>query len=223
MRLRLFILALLIIGFFLILIWGHIPPAPVESTPAFSREELLAGNLVCFGDSLTEGQGAAPEESFPAILAQKLPFKVINAGRSGDTASGGLGRIETDVLEQNPKIVVVELGANDFFRTTPVGEVEKNLSTIIGKIKEKKALVILAGTPVSWAYRKMFKRVAKKTAVILIPDILEGILDQPKFMSDSIHPNKEGYFLIAQTVYQAIYKCLKKAGFPNIISENFPR
>lgn len=189
--------------------------------PNFSEKELREGVLVCFGNSLTEGQGAAPEEAYPAVLQKKLPFRVVNAGQSGETTQEALARLGPDVLAFQPKIVVVEFGANDFFYKVPVEEAEKNLINIIHPIQKKGACVILAGTPLNWEYHQMFARVAKKMDCELLPNALEGIIDHEELMSDPIHPNKDGYYLMARLVYQAINNCLKKAGFPNIINEKF--
>jgi lysophospholipase L1-like esterase len=186
-----------------------------------SENDFKQGNIICFGNSLTEGVGASAEQSYPAILSQKLPFKVINAGKSGETTFGALARLEKDVLSQNPRLVIVEFGANDFFQNIPAKTVAKNLTTIINRIKTNNSLVILAGLNINWQFNQMYKSVAQKTKVLLIPDILENVFNNPDLMSDSLHPNNQGYYLVAQNVYRGFYSSLKKAGLSHIIPENF--
>jgi acyl-CoA thioesterase I len=171
--------------------------------------------IVAFGDSLTAGFGLQPSQSYPALLQQRLAadgyeYEVVNAGISGDTSAGGVRRIDWS-LEENVKIVIIELGANDILRLQPIEDMKKNLSTIIEKAKAKGALVLLAGmeapTNSGLAYRKAaheaFVDLAKEHKVILIPFFLEGVggvegLNQ----KDGIHPNVEGTKLVAETVYQ---------------------
>jgi acyl-CoA thioesterase-1 len=93
-------------------------------------------SLVCLGDSLTAGYGATtPGEddstkSYPAYLQNKLNIPVINAGKSGDTTSEALSRVNTDVLNENPRIVIIELGANDLFQWFSSETTEKNLQGV---------------------------------------------------------------------------------------------
>jgi acyl-CoA thioesterase-1 len=170
---------------------------------------------VAFGDSLTAGFGLQPSQSYPALLQQRLAadgyeYEVVNAGISGDTSAGGVRRIDWS-LEENVRIVIVELGANDILRLQPIEDMKKNLSAIIEKAKAKGALVLLAGmeapTNSGLAYRKAahdaFVDLAKEHQVTLIPFFLEGVggiegLNQ----KDGIHPNVEGTRLVMETVYK---------------------
>ena len=107
--------------------------------------------IVFFGNSLTAGYGLSPSEAFPAIIQNKidslgLPYKVINAGVSGETSSGGNGRIVW-ILKQPLDVFVLELGANDGLRGIPLSETKKSLQSIIDKVKAKypEAKLVLAG------------------------------------------------------------------------------
>src|SRR5215831_13142569 len=117
-----------------------------RSVPAApdSRPVILA-----FGDSLTAGHGVELDHSYPSQLQQELDkrgykYRVVNAGISGDTTSGGLSRIDS-ALAVHPKIVILELGANDGLRGLPIHEVKRNLEQMIVKCQAAGAKVVLAG------------------------------------------------------------------------------
>ena len=100
-----------------------------------------------FGNSLTAGMGLDLKESFPSLIQQKidslgLSYQVINAGLSGETTSGGKGRVNW-VLNQKPDVFVLELGANDGLRGIPLDETRSNLQEIIDAVKEKNAEVAI--------------------------------------------------------------------------------
>ncbi len=163
--------------------------------------------IICFGDSITEGVGASKGKDYPSVLSQLLGVKVINAGKAGDTTYSALKRLEKDVLAKNPYLVIVELGGNDFLRRMPKEDTIKNLREIIIRIQERGAIVALVD--VSWGiflsgYRKEFKKLAKELGCIFIPAILKGILNDPSRKYDWVHPNDEGYRLIAHRIYRYI-------------------
>ena len=113
-----------------------------------TNKDITAKNitLVCLGDSLTAGYGATASfeedksKSYPAYLQKKANISVINAGVSGDTTAQALVRVDSDVLSEDPKIVIILLGANDFFDFLhfPVSETKKNLQSIIKKVDNRK-------------------------------------------------------------------------------------
>jgi len=100
-------------------------------------------SIVCFGDSITFGYGAAPGEDYPAALSKMVKFPVINAGVDGDTSFAALDRLEQDVLSKNPRLVIVEFCGNDFLKKIPEETTVENLSKIIDRIQEKGAMVAL--------------------------------------------------------------------------------
>lgn len=166
-------------------------------------------NIICFGDSITYGTGAPKGNDYPTFLGIFLGKNVINTGVPGDTTYGALERLESDVLERDPYIVVVEIGGNDYLQKIPKEHTLKNLERIISRIQNNGAIVVLCdisggiGFP---KYRRSYRNLAKKTGSIFIPGILETVLRNPSLKSDHIHPNSEGYKLIAKMVYEAIRK-----------------
>ena len=178
-----------------------------------SQVDLDSRNIICFGDSITEGYGATPGEDFPSRLAEKLGYPVINAGRSGDTTHDALARLKTDVLEKNPGLVIVEFGGNDFLKKIPQDETFKNLDDIVVSIQNSGATVVLAEVRVGVLFDEYyggFKRIAVKRRVLLIPDIMQDIFNNPKYKSDGFHPNREGYRMIAERIYKYIAPLIKK-------------
>ena len=176
--------------------------------------ESHGSNVIAFGDSLTAGYGANPGEDYPSDLAKLIGRDIINAGVSGDTTDTALARIDADVLQRDPRIVIVGLGGNDFLRGSSVESTEANLHTIVKKIQASGAMVVLLGfnfpsLTANWG--KMYKRVAAAEGCLLIPDLLDGIIGNPSLKSDEIHPNAKGYELMAERVAEPCKKLISKA------------
>jgi len=173
-----------------------------------SEPVTLSGeNIICFGDSLTYGTGAAQNKSYPAQLSAMIDQPVINAGIPGNTTADGLERLETDVLEKSPRIVLITLGGNDLKNGVHKDVAFMNLKTIIEAIQAEGGLVVLGGVKfliLDKGYGEMYKKLAKETDIILIPNILGGLIGKDKYMSDPIHPNGAGYEIMAQKFYKAI-------------------
>ena len=171
-------------------------------------------NIICFGDSITFGYGANPGEDYPAALAKMLSLPVINAGIDGDTSTEGLKRIDSDVLDRDPFLVIVEFGGNDFLSKIHLDETIKNIEEIVNRIESRGAMVAIADVSAGMimsGYRKEFKRLSRKCNTIFIPNLFSGILTNPSLKSDSIHPNAQGYKVIAQKIYRVISPYLRKS------------
>lgn len=170
--------------------------------------------LVAFGDSLTAGYGAAPGEDYPSRLSALIHQPILNAGVSGDTTESALARIDADVLDRNPRVVIVGLGGNDFLRRVDLGATEANLRTIVRRIEGRGAMVVLLGfrfPNIGPSYESMYARVAKEEGCLLVPDMLAGILRDPTLKSDEVHPNGRGYALMADRVAGPLEKLLTRA------------
>jgi len=181
-------------------------------SPAVKNLDSQGKIIICFGDSITYGEGASEGADYPSYLQGLLHKEVINAGVSGDTTESALSRLERDVLEKNPYLVIVELGGNDFLRKVPKEKTLRNLEEIVSRIQRRGSIVALCDVSSGFimsGYRRDFKRIAKKTGSIFIPRLLEAILDNPSLKFDYIHPNSEGYKVLAQKVCQAIKPYIK--------------
>ncbi len=173
--------------------------------------------VLFFGDSLTFGYGLddPAAQAYPALIQEKidadgLPWRVVNAGLSGDTTSGGLRRIDW-ILRQPVDIFVLELGANDGLRGLPLDLIRKNLVAIVEKVRARNpdARVVLAGMrmPESMGdyagrYDGIFPELATEHEWTLIPFLLDGVGGVPELnLADGIHPTAEGHRKVAETVW----------------------
>lgn len=170
------------------------------------------GNIIFFGDSLVEGVGATPGNDLPSQLSRHIGLPVINAGRSGDTTSSALMRLERDVLSQKPRLVIILLGGNDAIQQVPPEELYNNLSNMVEKIQSKGAAILLLGVRGGLfgdPYRSQFERLAKEKKISYIPNVLNGILGNANLMSDPIHPNNKGYAKMAERIAQVLRDILR--------------
>ena len=187
---------------------------------AGSREPLV----IFLGDSLTAGLGLSADAAFPALVANALrerglPIRVVNAGVSGDTTSGGLERVGW-LLEQRPDVLVVGLGVNDAFRGQPVDRIEANLRAIVTRGKAAGARVVMLGmrVPTNYgpeyteAFAAIYPSVAKKENVDLMPFLLDGVGGRPELnLDDGIHPNRDGQRIVAAHVLAYVERAVKRA------------
>ena len=198
----------LILGFFLLL-------TAAAPTPR---------NILFLGDSITAGYGLEPAQAYPALIQNKIdakrwPFKVINAGQSGDTTAGGLSRM--DWLLRSPiDVLVLELGGNDGLRGLPAATTRKNLQAIIDRSREKypDAKIVLAGMRVppnmgrdyAKQFDAIFADIAKKNKAALVPFVLEGVGGVPALnLPDGIHPTAKGHEIVAANVWKVLEPILR--------------
>jgi len=181
---------------------------------AFVSAILMAGSvraadrpvrIVVLGDSLSAGFGLAAGDALPAKLERALKAKGIavaieNAGVSGDTASGGLGRLDWSV-GAGVDAVIVELGANDALRGLDPKVTRAALDTIIRRLKERRIAVLLAGmlAPRNYgpeyvkAFDPIYPELAAAHDVILYPFVLEGVAGISGLnQADGLHPTAAG-------------------------------
>lgn len=191
---------------------------PTAATPVPSLPKIVA-----FGDSLTAGYGLRPNESYPALLQERLrrdgfAYEVVNAGSSGDTSAGGLRRIDWALEAGGVRFVVLELGANDLLRGQAIGEMRRNLSEIIRRAQKRGARVLIAGmiapSNAGREYQResvaAYQSLAAEHGVPLIPFFLEGVAGEARLnLEDGIHPNPEGTIIVAETVYRALKPLLE--------------
>lgn len=199
------------------------PPGPPDPTAmAAPAPQASTGTLVFLGDSLTAGLGLPREEAFPALIEARLaaegrPWKVVNAGISGDTTAGGAARLDW-IYRQKVDVMFVCLGANDGLRGIPVHETERNLRTILARARKEGTRVVLAGiqlpgnygTSYRAAFARIFPRLAKEFQIPLLPFLLEGVAMEPSLnQSDGIHPNAAGARRVADHAWTALDPVLR--------------
>jgi acyl-CoA thioesterase-1 len=190
-------------------------------------------NILVLGDSLSAGFGVDPSQAFPALLQEKinaanLPYKIVNAGVSGDTSAGGVRRLQW-LLRQPVAILLLELGGNDGLRGLELESTRANLQQIIDETRRKYPAVkiLLAGMQmppnlgVSYVnqFAQLFPELAKKNNALLIPFLLQDVAGKPDLnQPDQIHPTPEGHSRVADTVWSVLKPMLTTEGQqpPNI-------
>jgi acyl-CoA thioesterase I len=180
----------------------------LSALPQQQTQPIPVDTIVCFGDSLTFGTGAAKGMDYPSQLSRMLSKPVINAGVPGDTTARALQRLERDVLSRAPDVVLITLGGNDLKNGIPKDLAFANLRIIVKSIQQTGAQVIVGGLqfPIrDRGFGRAYKELAELTGALLIPNILAGIMGNDKLMSDPIHPNDEGYKRMAEKFYQALH------------------
>ena len=170
-------------------------------------------NIICFGDSITFGYGAGLGEDYPSALAKMTEIPVVNAGIDGDTSVEAIERIGSDVLNKEPLLVIIEFGGNDFLRRIPLQETVKNIEEMIKKVQSVGAMAAIADISagiIMSNYGKEFRRLSNKYNTIFLPGLLSKILTDASLKSDFIHPNAEGYKVIAHRIYRTILTYLNR-------------
>jgi len=193
-------------------------------TPTSHDTQVREPKVVFLGDSVTAGLHLDVAESFPAVVertlrAQGLPFRLANAGVSGDTSAGGLARLDW-ILKQKPAVVVVELGANDGLRGLPLATVEANLRAILRRLKQQGVPTLLLGMrlPSSYgeeyseAFYALYPRLAQELGVALVPWFMEGVGGVAAMnLPDGLHPTAEGHRILAARVARGLAPLLSAA------------
>ncbi len=194
-------------------------------SPASIPERWDRPAIVFLGDSLTAGQGVDRSQAYPALVEERMrragfDFPVVNAGISGDSTDNGLARLDK-ILRYPVAVLFVELGANDaLVHHRSPDEIRSNLARIVVRGRAAKASVVLAGMRIPlWFpedYRRGFEEVypslAREYDLPLVSFLLEGVGGDPRFnQGDGIHPNAEGYRLVADVVWPVLEPVLRGA------------
>jgi acyl-CoA thioesterase-1 len=193
------------------------PAAQAEAAPPPSRTEDERPKIVFLGDSLTAGLGLVDIQSYPGLLQQRMNdegfmFEAVNAGVSGDTSAGGLRRLDW-VLQEDVRVLVVALGANDGLRGLSVKDMKQNLAQIIEAARAKGVLVILAGmeAPPNYgaeygaSFRQAYRELALQYRIVFVPFLLDKVAGQAALnQGDGIHPNPQGAAIVADTVWNVL-------------------
>lgn len=174
--------------------------------------------ILVMGDSLSAEYGISRGSGWVKLLEGQLQkqgsqWLVFNASISGETSAGGLTRITSLLQQKKPRIVMLELGANDALRGLSVDETEKNLSKMIQLSKQSGAKVLLFGMQIppnyGQDYTKKFKdlypKLATQEGIELVPFFMAGIVTNADFFqADKIHPNEKAQTILYKNVWGAM-------------------
>lgn len=203
---------------------AHVLTLLIALSVAAAAEQKKA--VVFLGDSITAGYGLDEQQSYPALIQEKiaaanLPLEVVNAGVSGDTTAGGLRRLDW-ILQRPIDLIVIALGGNDGLRGIAPATTAANLQAMIDKIRQASPAtkIVLAGMRMPpnigadyvAAFADVFPTVAEKNHVLLIPFLLEGVGGHPDLnQADQIHPTAAGQKIIAEAVWEKLKPLLLSA------------
>ena len=180
--------------------------------------------IVVLGDSLSAGFGLSAEAAFPSRLAEALKSKasavsIANAGVSGDTASGGLDRLDWSVPD-GTDAVILELGANDALRGLDPKLTKTALDTILRKLSDRHITVLLAGmqaprnmgSDYAREFDAIYPALASTYPVVFYPFFLDGVAADPKLnQGDGMHPNSAGVEVIVARILPRVEELISRA------------
>jgi acyl-CoA thioesterase-1 len=182
-----------------------------------------APNILVVGDSLSAAYGLPQNAGWVSLLKsrlvqEKFPHQVENASISGETTSGGRTRIDALLKEYKPKIVILELGANDGLRGLSVQQTRANLEAIILACKRSRAQVLLVGMrlPPNYGpaytepFHALFGELARKHKLRHVPFLFDAIAGKREyFQADGLHPTAQAQPLLLDTVWRELRGMLK--------------
>jgi acyl-CoA thioesterase-1 len=209
---------------------GDTPPVAMRDSVS-SNVESNDKIILFLGNSLSAGLGVDSDAAFPSLIQQKIDslgwdFRVVNAGVSGETSSGGLGRIEW-VLREKVDVLVLELGGNDGLRGISADVTKRNLQEIVSRTRGvyPDAEIVLAGMQIppnlgaeyTAQFRDVFPELALRNDIHLIPFLLEGVGGVDSMMQDDgIHPNTAGHRKVAENVWEVLDPILSDMREPEV-------
>lgn len=181
-------------------------------------------SIVILGDSLSAAYGMEISQSWPSLLQQRLnengySHRVFNSSIAGDTTQGGAARLPRLLDNNQPDVVILELGGNDGLRGLPIEVTGQNLSDMIEQSRSAGAEVILAemrippnyGRTYTEKFNALYTTLADKYEISLMPFLLNDIALEPGLMlADGIHPSAEAQPIILDKVWTQLEPFLAK-------------
>jgi acyl-CoA thioesterase I len=180
--------------------------------------------LLVFGDSLSAAYGLRTDQGWVTLLQQRLQaqgygYRVVNASVSGETTEGGRNRLARSLMQNQPELVILELGGNDALRGLPVRDIRANMTQMIGTIRKSGARQLLVGIQIppnygpqyAGAFAGMYVSLAKEQNVPAVPFLLEGVaLDKHLMQADGIHANAQGQPRLLENVWTHLHPLLRR-------------
>ena len=182
--------------------------------------------ILVLGDSLSAEYGLSRGTGWVKLLEKQLQkdsssWSVFNASISGETSSGGLTRLPKLLEDKKPRIVLLELGANDALRGLSIEQTQNNLRKIIQLSKQSGAKVLLFGIQIppnygkeyTQQFKELYRKLAEQEQIQLLPFFFKGIAtNQEMYQADNIHPNENAQSILFKNVWGAMapyYSMLK--------------
>ncbi len=186
--------------------------AACDSGPPQLAKLSAEGVVLAFGDSLTHGNGARPEASYPAVLEELIGRRVVRAGVPGEVTARGLARLPGVLRDSAPDLLVLIHGGNDLLQRKSPKRIAANLRAMVQMARERGVAVVLIGVPnlglILGRSAGFYEDLAEELEIHFDGAALPAILKQPSLKSDAIHPNAKGYRQLAE----AVATLLRKSG-----------
>jgi acyl-CoA thioesterase-1 len=198
----------IVVGLILSIVWV----ARMDRRVVITNYPSRGADIIALGDSLIAGSGAsASEKSFVSLLSAELGVPIINLGVPGDTTAMGLARLP-ELDQYHPKVVLLLLGGNDHLKKVPVETTFANLSAIIEGIQSRGAIVLLLGVKGNLfgdSFASRFDTLHKQYHTAYVPNVLDGLFGDSRYMADAVHPNDAGYARIAERILPVLTPLLQ--------------
>ena len=166
--------------------------------------------ILAFGDSLTYGTGVSAQLSYPSILSERLALEVINEGLPGEISRDGAARLPALLDQYHPDLMILIHGGNDMLRKIPLTDIAANLSRMIGEARQHNIEIIMLGVPEPNLFllksADFYRAIAEAQKIPVDLDTLPRVLSDSNLKSDPIHPNADGYRIIAENIAALMFR-----------------
>ncbi len=177
---------------------------PSPTLPRLQKDAVI----LAFGDSLTYGTGASPESSYTSILGELTGLTVVNAGVPGEISRNGLQRLPNLLDAHEPNLLILIHGGNDILRKIPANQTENNIRAMIEAARQRNIAVVMLGVPRPGLFLMssagFYQEIQSSLQVASDLETLPEILGDQKLKSDMIHPNVDGYRIMAENIYRLL-------------------
>jgi lysophospholipase L1-like esterase len=164
--------------------------------------------ILAFGDSLTYGTGVSENADYPSILSKLSSHEVIHDGLPGEISADGVKRLPGLLDEYQPELLILIHGGNDMLRKISQQQTAYNLERMISEAKQRDIKVVMLGVPKPALFlmdsAEIYQKVADQQKIPIDLDTLPKILSTNHLKSDAIHPNAEGYRLMAANIFNLL-------------------
>lgn len=164
--------------------------------------------ILAFGDSLTYGTGTSQNAAYPSILSTLSSHEVINDGLPGEISGDGVKRLPGLLDEYQPELLILVHGGNDMLRKIPQQQTADNLNQMIDEAKDRDIKVVMLGVPKPSLFlmdsAEIYQQVAEQQKIPIDLDTLPKILSSKHLKSDAIHPNADGYRVMAENIFNLL-------------------
>jgi len=188
--------------------WLLLVAALLSACSAPKEAPLPPGAVVlALGDSITAGYGVDQDQAWPALLAQRSGWVVVNGGVTGDRSGDALARLPGLLDEHGPALLLLEIGGNDMLRKLPLGETVSNIERILDLARQRGVRTVLMAIPrpsvagavfASLSPAGFYREVAERNHIPLLEDEVSEVLSQREFTLDPLHPNAAGHAALAE-------------------------